>query len=61
MLSPRLSRSFFLFGPRGTGKTTLPDFKRAEAFCLSRDSRRRKLGGVAVLPWRDGLRELGLS
>jgi len=36
------------------------DFKSAEAFCLSRDPHRKKIGGVMALPWKDGLRELGL-
>jgi len=36
------------------------DFGKAEAFCLSRDPRRKKLAGVAALPWQEGLAELGL-
>jgi hypothetical protein len=59
--SPRLlvapKRSFFLFGPRGTGKSTwvrtqLPDAHRVdlldEALCQS------YLGGSRI-PWRHGL------
>ncbi|MBI2082460.1 MAG: ATP-binding protein [Deltaproteobacteria bacterium] len=38
----------------------LPDFKKAEAFCLSRDPWPKKIGSVSVLPWDQGLRELGL-
>lgn len=37
----------------------LPDFKKAEAFCLSRDPRPKKIGSVTALPWDQGFRELG--
>ncbi|MFO1518940.1 MAG: AAA family ATPase [bacterium] len=37
----------------------LPDFKKAEAFCLSRDPIPKKIGKVSMLPWGEGLRELG--
>jgi len=36
------------------------DFKKAEAFCLSRDLRPKRIGSVTALPWERGLRELGL-
>lgn len=39
----------------------LPDFKKAEGFCLSRDPLPKKIGRVAVLPWDQGIRELGLG
>ncbi len=38
----------------------LKDFRSAEAFCLSRDPIKRKIGSVRVLPWEAGLIELGL-
>lgn len=38
----------------------LPDFVGAEAFCLSRDTMRRRIGHVLAVPWQEGLREIGL-
>jgi predicted AAA+ superfamily ATPase len=38
----------------------LPDFPGAEAFCLSRDKVRKRIGDVLAVPWADGLIELGL-
>lgn len=38
----------------------LPDFPNAEAFCLSRDSVRKRIGDVLAVPWQIGLKELGL-
>lgn len=38
----------------------LKDFGNAEAFCLSRDPIAKKIGSVSVLPWEQGLGELGL-
>lgn len=38
----------------------LPDFPKAEAFCLSRDTRGKKIGRVSALPWNEGLKEIGL-
>jgi predicted AAA+ superfamily ATPase len=38
----------------------LPDFQGAEAFCLSRDQVRKRLGDVLAVPWQEGLNELGL-
>jgi uncharacterized protein len=38
----------------------LPDFPGAEAFCLSRDKVRKRIGNVLAVPWQDGLAELGL-
>ena len=38
----------------------LPDFPGAEAFCLSRDKVRKRIGDVLAVPWQDGLEELGL-
>ena len=38
-------------------KTDIPG---SEAFCLSRDPVKRRIGSVTALFWRDGLRELGL-
>ena len=37
------------------------DMPKSEAFCLSRDLSRKRIGSVSCLPWRDGLRELGLG
>lgn len=37
------------------------DFERAEAFCLSRDPRPKKIGAVTALPWDQGLREIGIA
>lgn len=36
------------------------DLPGAEAFCLSRDPKAKKIGAVLALPWQDGLRSLGL-
>lgn len=38
----------------------LPAFPKAEGFCLSRDPIPKKIGQVSVLPWEQGIRELGL-
>jgi predicted AAA+ superfamily ATPase len=38
----------------------LPDFPGAEAFCLSRDKARKRMGNVLAVPWREGLKEIGL-
>ena len=38
----------------------LPNFPDAEAFCLSRDKVRKKIGDVLAVPWQTGLEELGL-
>jgi hypothetical protein len=38
----------------------LPDFPDAEAFCLSRDKVRKKIGDVLAVPWQTGLEEIGL-
>jgi uncharacterized protein len=38
----------------------LPDFPDAEAFCLSRDKVRKRIGDVHAIPWQEGLTELGL-
>jgi predicted AAA+ superfamily ATPase len=38
----------------------LPDFPDAEAFCLSRDKVRKKIGDILAVPWQTGLEELGL-
>ncbi len=38
----------------------LPDFPGADAFCLSRDRVRKRVGGVLAVPWDEGLSELGL-
>lgn len=37
------------------------DFRKADAFCLSRDPIAKKIGSVSVLPWEQGLKELGLD
>ncbi len=37
------------------------DIRRSEAFCLSRDPHRKRIGSVSCLPWRVGLKELGLG
>ncbi|MFA4874059.1 MAG: DUF4143 domain-containing protein [bacterium] len=36
------------------------DFKKTQAFCLSRDPVAKKIGNVAALHWREGLAALGL-
>ena len=36
------------------------DFSSAEAFVLSRETMSRKIGSVSLLPWEQGLTELGL-
>ena len=38
-----------------------PDIKKSEAFCLSRDPVKKRIGSTLCLPWREGLRELGLA
>lgn len=38
----------------------LPDFPGAEAFCLSRDKARKRIGDVLAVPWQEGLSELDL-
>lgn len=37
------------------------DFKKAQAFCFSRDPRPKKIGSVEALPWQQGLEALGLT
>ena len=39
----------------------LPDFPNAEAFCLSNDQTPQKIQGVWCLPWRQGIREIGIG
>ncbi len=36
------------------------DVPKSDLFCLSRDPRPKKMGGVLCLPWQKGLMELGL-
>ena len=43
----------------GTLERFLPDFKGAEAFCLSRDPHPKKIRSVRALPWHAGLKEIG--
>ena len=38
----------------------LPDFPGADAYCFSRDPLRKRIDGVLVVPWEEGLAELGL-
>ncbi|MEK7790598.1 MAG: DUF4143 domain-containing protein, partial [Deltaproteobacteria bacterium] len=38
----------------------LKDFKNAEAFIFSRDPHKKKIGNILAIPWREGLKELGL-
>ena len=38
----------------------LKAFRKAEAFCWSRDPIPKKIGSVLALPWHEGLEELGL-
>jgi len=38
----------------------LPDIADAEAFCLSRDKVRKRIGHVLAVHWQEGMRELGL-
>jgi hypothetical protein len=37
------------------------DLPECQAFCLSQDPQRRKVKGVLLLPWQEGLAELGLG
>ena len=37
------------------------DIGKCEAFCLSRDTVARKVSGVCVVPWMQGIQELGLG
>ncbi len=39
----------------------LPDFTNAEAYCLSRDPVRKRIGQVLAVPWQEGLRDIGLA
>ena len=36
----------------------LPDFGKAEAFCLSMDKQARKIGFVTIYPWQEGIRAI---
>ena len=36
------------------------DMKPCEAFCLSRDPHPKKIGAVHCLPWREGIKKIGL-
>lgn len=36
----------------------LPDFKKSELFCLSRDPHPKKIGNVRLLPWQEGIRAI---
>jgi predicted AAA+ superfamily ATPase len=36
----------------------LPDFKKAELFCLSRDPHPKKIGNVQALPWKTGIQSV---
>ncbi len=36
-----------------------PDIQKAEAYCLSRDPVKKRIGATICLPWEEGLRELG--
>ncbi len=36
----------------------LPDFKKAELFCLSRDPHLKEIGNVHAMPWKDGIQNL---
>jgi len=38
----------------------LPDFKKAEAFCLSLDPNPKKIKSVSAVIWSEGIKELGL-
>jgi predicted AAA+ superfamily ATPase len=37
------------------------DYPKSQFFCLSQDSRSRQQNGVAVMPWREGIKELGFQ
>ncbi len=39
----------------------LPEFKKGEAYCLSRDPHPKKIDQVWALPWELGIKELGLA
>lgn len=47
--------SFFLFGPRGTGKSTVIRERFSEAIVLSQDRFTKKLAHVTCYPWQEGL------
>lgn len=36
------------------------DFGSCECLCLCRDKTARKIGNILILPWQDGLRQMGL-
>ncbi|MFH1653420.1 MAG: AAA family ATPase [Pseudomonadota bacterium] len=38
----------------------LKDLKNAQGYCFSRDPIRKKIGHVNVLPWQEGLKQVGL-
>ncbi len=60
LVEPVPTQSFFLFGARGTGKSTFlsRDFPEAEAYCFSQDPARQRVEHVTALPWQDGLTAL---
>ncbi len=38
-----------------------PDIQESEAYCLSRDPVKKRIGSTLCLPWQEGLRDLGLG
>lgn len=56
-IKPSKCKSFFLFGARGTGKTTLlrSRFPDADLCCFSKDSRPKRFGRILCLPWQKGV------
>jgi hypothetical protein len=71
LLNPPERQSFFLFGPRGVGKTAWlhqrfpglrrfrEDYPKAKAFFVYTGSRRRHEGGIEIMPAADALHSLG--
>lgn len=42
-------------------KSLVEDVKKTEAICISRDSRKRKIGPILVCPWQEALATLGMG
>ena len=42
-------------------KSILDTYKEAEGYCFCNETVSRKVGEISVVPWQDGLREIGLG
>lgn len=42
-------------------KRFLPEFKNVESYCLSNDPRPQRFGEIQAVPWKQGLKKLGLN